>query len=77
MQSNLVQLFQIFINTSYYQSSYEFDLEWIREKLDQDDYIELENQILSIIFDNDLSLFINTLKYAWQIFMELSSDVVS
>ncbi len=74
MDENLVRIFEAFRNTPYYnQTSPEFSLKWLEDKLDSSELEELEQQIYVILLKNEESLFINTLKFIWHTIRTLST----
>lgn len=74
MNENLVQLFEAYKNTTYYnQHSPELSLKWLENKLNSSELEELERQIYYVMLENEEVLFINTLKFIWQTTKELSA----
>ncbi len=75
MNNNLLQLFSTYKSTDYYNnSSSEINLNWLQEKLSSEDLEELEKQICAILLENEEDIFISTLKYAWNLYRELSTE---
>lgn len=77
MNDKLLQLFDTYKSSEYYNnSSIDVNLDWIKDKLNSNDFEELEKQIIALLLENEEELFINSFKYAWEIFQELSSKNV-
>jgi hypothetical protein len=77
MNDKLLQLFDTYKSSEYYNnSSIEVNLDWLKDKLDSNHFEELEKQFIALLLENEEELFINSFKYAWGIFQELSSKNV-
>lgn len=48
----------------------DFDIDWLKEKLEHDDYLKLEDYILYYCSRNDELIFRLGFKYAWSLFHE-------
>ncbi len=69
----LVQIFETFKSSEYYNdSSIEINLDWLKTKLGAEDLEELEKQIYGIILENEEELFVNCIRYVYDIFQEIA-----
>lgn len=75
MKSNLQNIFELFMDSDYYNNSkIEINISWLHEKLEAIDMDKLEIYIAELLIKNEEELFINTLKFVWDIYRELSYD---
>lgn len=74
MNERLLQIFNAYKSSEYYTSNVEADLEWLRDKLNEEDFDEIEKQIYTIMLENEEETFINGFKYAWGLFRELENS---
>ena len=71
--SRIHGIFERFTNTWEYnrvRMKNNVDLDWLKEKLDKDDYRKLGDYILNLWFKNDELLFRLGFRYAWSLFTE-------
>ncbi|WP_310602763.1 hypothetical protein [Anaerosporobacter sp.] len=74
MDDILLQLFTTYKTSSYYNnSSLEVNIEWLKEKLTNEEMDTLEEQIYDLLLDNEKDFFICCLKFLWRMQQELSS----
>ena len=71
--SRIHGMFERFTNSWEYNHimlQNEIDLNWLKEKLDSEDYQELEKYIMDLCMKNDELIFRLGFRYAWSLFTE-------
>ena len=71
--SRIHGIFERFTNTWEYNHvmmKNNVDLDWLKGKLDKEEYRKLEDYILNLWFKNDELLFRLGFRYAWSLFTE-------
>lgn len=73
--NTLSELFQSYRASSLYNSSsIEINIEWLKSIIDDEHFTNLESQVTTLLLDNEEEIFIHSFKYAWNLFLELSSN---
>lgn len=76
MDKTIDAIYQSFIQTREYcecMSANEININWLKSKLNRDDFYKLENDILGYVSRNDRLTFSAGFKHAWQLFHECST----
>lgn len=72
-KDRILEIYQMVISQQeFYNLALEnnYDISWLKSKLEEDEYIRLENEILDYGNKNDEILFRAGFQYAWDLFQQ-------